>query len=115
VSGSGANLRLVRRHAATALACAAALLALAGAGGLAQAVLLAAVVAAGVCVLDAVTERVAGRVTAGTVALAVVALATVVAAAAAHAPLLAVGACLGALRLPPLRQAEPVSPTVSPN
>ena len=78
-------------------------------------VLLAAVVAAGVCVLDAVTERVARRVTAGTVALAVVALTAVVAAAAARAPLVAVGACLGALRFPPLRGPEPVSPRMSPN
>jgi hypothetical protein len=95
----------VRRHCASLTAVTAALCGLAGFGAFAHAVLLVVVVASGLRVLDSVSEWVAGRTGAAAVVLAVAALAAVVAAAALDAPLLALGALLGLIRVEPVRQA----------
>jgi hypothetical protein len=98
----------VRRYAACGLAVAAAFFGLVGLGGITHLALLGAVLATALKLLDTVSDRIAGRVTAGSVVLAVVALAVVIAAAALHAPLLALGALLGLVRLEPLRSPQPL-------
>jgi hypothetical protein len=81
-----------RRFALSALVLAAVLCELAGANGLAHLVLLAAVVAAALVVLDVVSERIAQQAGIPELVLAVGALATIVAGATVRAPLLALGA-----------------------
>lgn len=75
----------------TALAIFAAFLGLAGASGAAHLILLAAVLAGSVSVLDAVTERVAGRGGVAEGMTAVAGLVCVLGAAAGGTPLLALG------------------------
>ena len=89
------------------LAAFAVLLAAAGASGLAHFVLLAAIVPAFAVLLDAVAERVAGRVLALQVALAVAALVFVVAGAAIRSPLLALASLVAVVSVPALARAEP--------
>ena len=88
------------------LAAFAVLLAAAGAAGLAHLVLLVAIVPAFAVLLDAVTERVAGRAMALQVALAVAALVLVVAGAAIRSPLLALGSLVAVVSVPVLTRAE---------
>jgi hypothetical protein len=83
-----------RRFWAPALAVLAALSALAGADGFAHGVLLVAVVAAAVAVLDAVSERVVHRSAVVEVVLAVIGLTFIVGGAALRAPLLGLGVLL---------------------
>jgi len=94
------------RLTAPALAAFAVLLGTAGADGLVHLVLLVAIVPAFAGLLDAVTERVAGRVIAVQVALAVAALVFVVAAAASSSPLLALGSLVALVSVPVLARAE---------
>ena len=100
------------RSTPPALAAFAALLSLAGAGGVAHLVSLAAVVAASGAVLEAVTERVAIRAGTAEVVLAVAGLVAVVAAAALRTPMLGVASLVAVIPLPTLegseRGAEPV-------
>jgi hypothetical protein len=79
---------MARRLAPAGLVVAAVLLSLAGAASVSHLLVLAAVPAAAVAVLDTVTERVARRSGAVEVALAVAGLGFVVAAGAARWPLL---------------------------
>ncbi len=87
------------RFTAPALAGLAALLALGGVPGVAHVVLLPAVLAGGMMILDAVSERVSKRGGNAEVVLAAGALVAILVAAAARSPLLALGAvAAGALR-----------------
>jgi hypothetical protein len=93
LSASIANIGLVLRRALpAALAVLASLCALVGAAGLAHLILLAAVPAAAVAVLDAVSDRIVQRAGLFDLALAVAGLVLVVAGAALRAPLIALGA-----------------------
>jgi hypothetical protein len=83
---------MLRRALPAALAVLACLLALFDATGLAHLTLLAAVPAAAVRVLDAVSERVARRAGLFDLALAVAGLSLVLAGAALRSPLIALGA-----------------------
>jgi hypothetical protein len=80
---------VARRFAAPLLAVVAVLATIAGAGGLASLVLLAAIVATGVRLLDAVGRAAVERSDRTPVALSAAALVLLVAAAAARAPLVA--------------------------
>jgi hypothetical protein len=89
-----------------ALAAFAVLLASAGADGPAHLVLIVAIVPAFAVLLDAVSERVAGRVMALQVALAAAALVCVVAGAAIRSPLSALGSLVALVSVPALARAE---------
>jgi hypothetical protein len=91
---------VLRRVLPAALAILACLFALFGASGLAHLTLLAAVPAAAVGVLDAVSERISRRAGVFDFVLAVAGLVLVVAGATLHAPLIALGAL--ATFIPPL-------------
>ena len=93
-----------------ALAAFGVLVATAGAGGLAHFVLLVAIVPAFAVLLDAITERVAGRVMGLQVALAVAALVCVVVGAAIRSPLLALGSLVALVSVPVLARAEEREP-----
>jgi hypothetical protein len=98
------------RLTAPALAALAAVLALAGAAGAAHVVLLPAVLAGGMVILDAVSERISERAGTTEVVLAVVGLVSILVAAAARSPLLALGAVAAAGLRPlaeTLREAAP--------
>jgi hypothetical protein len=86
-----------RRLAAPGVAGVAVIAALAGAGGLASLLLLAAIVAGAVRLLDAVGIAAVGRSDRFPVVMSATALVSVVAASATHVPLLALGplACVG--------------------
>jgi hypothetical protein len=89
------------------LAAFAVLLAAAGASGLAHLVLLVAIVPAFAVLLDAVSERVAGRVMGLQVALAVAAHVFDVGGAAVRSPLLALGSLVAVVSVPALARTEP--------
>jgi hypothetical protein len=86
-----------RRLAAPGLAGVAVVAALAGAGGLASILLLAAIVAASVRLLDAVGTAAVGRSDRFPVVTSVAAVVCLVVASATHLPMLALGAiaCIG--------------------
>ena len=92
------------RLTAPGLAALAVLLALAGATGAAHVILLPAVLAGGLVILDAVSERISERAGTTEVVLAVLGLVAILIAAAAHSPLLALGA-VAAAGLRPLAEA----------
>jgi hypothetical protein len=89
-----------------ALAAFAVLVGTAGADGLSHLVLRVAIVPAFAVLLDAVTERVAGRVIALQVVLAVAALVFVVTGAAIRSPLLALGSLVALVSVPVLARAQ---------
>jgi hypothetical protein len=102
---------VLRRVLPAALAGLACLFAFFDAAGLAHLTLLAAVPAAAVGVLDAVSERVARRAGLFDLALAVAGLSLVVAGAAVRAPFIALGALttfIPALALPDVESAAEV-------
>jgi hypothetical protein len=102
---------VLRRVLPAALAVLACLFALFGAAGLAHLTLLAAIPAAAVGVLDAVSDRVARRAGLFELALAVAGLALVVTGSAVRAPFIALGALatfVPALALPEVESAPEV-------